>query len=134
MLPLILLLLPVLGYGHALNYTLSDGSVIGNGTLDKSTSSLLIDVNSTKSGLLALEVPRDMLDTNSSFLVLDDGKIVDYQEQDNTIYRNIIIPYDANSERITITGTHASPEYSTLGLVVASVFIITCVLSRWATK
>lgn len=111
MLPLfIFAILAVSGYGN-IDYSMTDhGNAIG-AILDQSTNTLEIDVSAPTNGLLAISIPRAMLDTNSTFLVLNDGNFTTYQEHDNATIRDIIIPYMAQDERITITGTHSAPEF-----------------------
>ncbi|MDE1814396.1 MAG: hypothetical protein KGI05_07010 [Thaumarchaeota archaeon] len=118
MLPVILFaILAVSGYGN-INYTMTDFGNATGAILDQSTNTLEIDVSAPNNGLLALEIPRAMLDTNSTFLVLNDGNMTTYQEHDNGNFRDIIIPYMAQDERITITGTHSAPEFPIAGLLL----------------
>lgn len=127
MLPLfIFALLAVTGYGHSLNYTMTDNGIATGAILDQSTNTLEIDVSAPQNGLLAIEIPRNMLDTNSTFLVLNDGNLTTYKESDSSLARTILIPYMAQDERITITGTHSAPEFPAL-LILGGIFAgVTC--------
>jgi|SRR5690348_7795203 len=124
MLPLfIFAILAVSGYGNV-DYSMTDHGNATGAILDQSTNTLEIDVSAPNNGLLAISIPRAMLDTNSTFLVLNDGNMTTYTEHDSATSRDIIIPYMAQDERITITGTHSAPEFHTanmlLGLGVGS--------------
>ncbi|MDE1828603.1 MAG: hypothetical protein KGH65_05585 [Candidatus Micrarchaeota archaeon] len=130
MFPLIIFaLLAVSGYGHDLNYSMTDNGNATGAILDKNTNTLLIDVSAPHSGLLAIELPRNMIDTNSTFLILNDGNMTTYKDILSTNYNVLVIPYQAGDERITITGTYSAPEFMP-ALVMTSIISMVILLGR----
>lgn len=132
MFPLLVLflVLSVSGYSGTVNYAINGGT-IQNATLDHTDNSLLIDLSATSpSGQLAIELPKTMINTNSTFLVLDQGYLVDNIQLGNSqCCNNIVIPFSQGDQRLVITGTTSAPDMTTgITIGVLIVALITSII------
>ncbi len=117
------------GQSFDLNYTITGGQV-ENVVLDKQNIALEIQINSTDSGMLHLQIPRLLLDSkkpsnaDESFLVfINDDEITSFQQTSSDYnYRVLDIPFVTGDSKIEIIGTTVIPEFeniSSLILVIA---------------
>lgn len=116
MIPFFLFLVLSVG-GHSFDYNMIGGSIT-NATIDNSTSSLLLHISATQNGVLALQLPRTLIDSRENgsdvpYLVVEDGMINDnVKENDSSASRDLVIPFNATDQKIVIIGTYAAPEFS----------------------
>lgn len=117
------------GQNFDLNYTITGGQVKSM-TIDQSDISLVVQIDSTSSGMLHLQVPRLLLDSkkpgnaDEPFLVfVNDDEITSFQEGASDYnFRYLDIPIVNGDSKIEIIGTVVVPEFgniSSLMLVLA---------------
>lgn len=129
------------GQNFDLNYTITGGQVKSI-VIDPSDISLVVQIDSTNSGMIHLQVPRLLLDAkkpgnvDESFLVfIHDAEITTFHEGASDYgYRYLDIPIVSGDSKIEIIGTVVVPEFeniSSLVLVLAvGLVTIFTVLSR----
>ena len=120
---------------------LQTNAVISNGNLtsvhfdkNSSTMTLLMETSSTNIGQLTLTLPRSLMDakmnsTDTSFIVMVDGKQTNYNETETSSKRILIIDIPAKAKEVDVKGTQSIPEfgptsYLILLITLASIFII----------
>lgn len=121
------------GQNFDLNYTITGGQVKSM-VIDPSDISLVVQIDSTNSGMIHLQVPRLLLDAkkpsnvDESFLVfVNDYEITSFHEGTSDYgYRYLDIPIVNGDSKIEIIGTVIVPEFenvSSLVLVLAVGFV-----------
>ena len=117
------------GQNFDLNYTITGGQVKSI-IIDPSDISLVVQIDSTNSGLIHLQIPRLLLDSkkpgnaDEPFLVfVNDDEITSFQEGASDYnFRYLDIPIVNGDSKIEIIGTVVIPEFgnvSSLMLVLA---------------
>jgi predicted secreted protein with PEFG-CTERM motif len=111
----------------------SDVGEISRGKIDKSSNSLLMNLNATKTGSLEILLPRNLIDAkldgeDEAFYVIVDGKEIFAVEGLSTEKeRNLKIPVLANAQEINIVGTYVVPEFGMMGILVL-IIAISCII------
>jgi PGF-pre-PGF domain-containing protein/predicted secreted protein with PEFG-CTERM motif len=95
---------------------------------DGKGKSLVMPIQATQDGLLTLILPRSVVDAKKGdmdvpFIVLQDGKEMDYYEQTNSTHRTLTIHFTKGTEEIEIIGTHVIPEFPLGVLIILAVLI-----------
>ena len=95
----------------------------------RESNSVLIDVESTGSGLLVITLPREAIDAtidgnDEDFFVLVDDEDVDYKETKTNTDRTLSIELPEGTEQIEIIGTFAVPEFGVIATVVLAAAIM----------
>ncbi|CUR52336.1 conserved exported protein of unknown function [Nitrosotalea devaniterrae] len=122
------------GQNFDLNYTITGGQVKSM-VIDTSDISLVVQIDSTNSGMLHLQVPRLLLDAkkpgnaDESFLVfVDDNEITSFHEGTSDYgYRYLDIPITNGDSRVEIIGTVVVPEFENISslILVLAVGLVT---------
>lgn len=116
---------PSSGQNFDLNYTITGGQV-ENMALDKQNIALVVQINSTDSGMLHLQIPRLLLDSkkpsnaDESFLVFINGdEITSFQQTGSDYnYRILDIPIVTGDSKIEIIGTNVIPEFENISNLI----------------
>ncbi|MDE1876426.1 MAG: PEFG-CTERM sorting domain-containing protein [Thaumarchaeota archaeon] len=116
---------PSSGQNFDLNYTITGGQV-ENMALDKQNIALVVQINSTDSGMLHLQIPRLLLDSkkpsnaDESFLVFINGdEITSFQQTGSDYnYRILDIPIVTGDSKIEIIGTNVIPEFENISSLI----------------
>jgi len=127
--------LNVTGYEKPVCYTINNGLITSNGTTDNSTNSLIIPIDAKDDGQLTIELPRELIDAkiddvDKDFLVLVNGKVVDFDETTSSVERTLVIPFTPDAKEIKIIGTNVIPEFGImatmiLGMALFSIIALT---------
>ncbi|HJW20467.1 MAG TPA: PEFG-CTERM sorting domain-containing protein [Candidatus Nitrosotalea sp.] len=122
------------GQNFDLNYTITGGQVESM-ALDKQDIALVVQINSTDSGMLHLQIPRLLLDSkkpsnaDESFLVFINGdEITSFQQTSSDYnYRVLDIPIVTGDSKIEIIGTTVIPEFENISslILVLAVGLVT---------
>src|SRR5574340_1445439 len=107
------------GQNFDLNYTITGGQV-NSMVIDPSDISLVVQIDSTNSGMIHLQIPRLLLDSkkpgnaDESFLVfVNDDEITSFHEGTSDYgYRYLDIPIVNGDSKIEIIGTTVIPEFA----------------------
>ena len=128
--------LTVEGQTHPIEYMITGGSV-ENMTIHGENQTLGITLNSMSNGTLALRLPREVIDSQTTegsdadFAAFIDN--AEYQEpgeiEPAADTRTLLIGFPAGSGSIDVIGTSAIPEFSTIAVVVLAVAIIGIIIA-----
>lgn len=113
------------GQNFDLNYTITGGQVKSI-IIDPSDISLVVQIDSTNSGLIHLQIPRLLLDSkkpgnaDESFLVfVNDDEITSFHEGESDYgYRYLDIPIVNGDSKIEIIGTTVIPEFANISNLI----------------
>lgn len=113
------------GQNFDLNYTITGGQV-NSMTIDPSDISLVVQIDSTNSGMIHLQIPRLLLDSkkpgnaDESFLVfVNDDEITSFHEGTSDYgYRYLDIPIVNGDSKIEIIGTTVIPEFANISNLI----------------
>jgi predicted secreted protein with PEFG-CTERM motif len=117
---------------YCIDYSIDGGTVSGI-TLNTASKTLAVKIQADNDGQITLSIPRSVLDaksgTNDSvFAVLIDGnEVQDFTDSSTTDTRNIIIPFEAGSEKIEIIGTQIVPEFGPIAALVLAIAIVSII-------
>ncbi|MGI0065222.1 MAG: hypothetical protein ACREA5_05060 [Nitrosotalea sp.] len=113
------------GQNFDLNYTITGGQVKSI-VIDPHDLALVVQIDTTNSGMLHLQIPRLLLDakkssnTDESFLVfVDDYEITSFKETSSDyVYRVLDIPIANGDSKIEIIGTTVIPEFENISSLI----------------
>lgn len=113
------------GQNFDLNYTITGGQV-NSMVIDPSDISLVVQIDSTNSGMIHLQIPRLLLDSkkpgnaDESFLVfVNDDEITSFHEGTSDYgYRYLDIPIVNGDSKIEIIGTTVIPEFANISNLI----------------
>ena len=114
---------------YSLNYRITgSGNKLNSGSLEKDSSTLLLNISSPSHGTLTIELPRNIIDSNrqgtnhdQNYVVFEDSQYVPVtQLKNNTQSRTLAIDFDKGSLQIEVAGTHAVPEF---GAIISAVIL-----------
>lgn len=113
------------GQNFDLNYTITGGQV-NSMVIDPSDISLVVQIDSTNSGMIHLQIPRLLLDSkkpgnaDESFLVfVNDDEITSFHEGASDYgYRYLDIPIVNGDSKIEIIGTTVIPEFANISNLI----------------
>lgn len=112
------------------NYTISGGTV-KTMTVDAQSLSVIVSINSTSNGNIALQLPRTLIDSKTSsgqddaFIVIIDGAdIKPLSDSGDSNFRNINIQFLQGDQDIEIIGTQIVPEFGPIAMAVFAISIL----------
>jgi len=117
---------------HCIDFSIDGGTVLG-ATLNAASKTLVVNMQADNDGQLALNITRSVLDAKSgtndnSFVVLIDGEEVQtFTDSPTADTRNLMIPFQAGSEKIEIIGTQIVPEFGPIAALVLAIAIISII-------
>lgn len=112
---------------YCIPFEISDGFVTSaKGKLNSDTKTITLDIKGQNIKSITLDIPRYILDsksdtgTDSTFTVISNGKIVDYQElEGDSDSRQIKLNHSINGKStFEIVGTHIIPEFGSVALLI----------------
>jgi hypothetical protein len=114
---------------YPLNYRITgSGNKVNSVSLEKDSSTLLLNISSPSHGTLIIELPRNIIDSkrqgtnhDQNYVVFEDSQYVPVtQLKNNTQSRTLAIDFDKGSLQIEVAGTHAVPEF---GAIISAVIL-----------
>ncbi len=117
---------------YCIDYSITGGTATG-ATLDTSSKTLAVNIQSTTDGQVILKIPRSVLDAKAgvnddSFFVLVDGEQKDsFTDTPSADTRTLTIPFAAGAEKIEIIGTQIVPEFGPIAALVLAIAIISII-------
>ncbi len=128
-------MIPVYNTTSTIAYEITGGQISGIG-VNPGTFSLNINLRDNNPGIISVTIPRDMVDakkvdgTDDTYIVTSDGTISDFNETKTETYRTLSISFPANTEKISIYGTTAVPEFPIALIAFLISFIPVIMLSK----
>ena len=117
----------------SVNYTINDG-MVKDMTIDPQSISLIVSLNSTSDGSIALLIPRSLIDSKTSngqddaFIILIDGAEVKPQgEETSNNFRTLTIQFLQGDQDVEIIGTQIVPEFGPIAALVLAIAIISII-------
>ena len=132
-------MIPVLNTTSVISYEITGGQILGIG-VNPETFSLNINLKDDSPGTLSVMIPRDMVDakkldgTDDTYIVTNDKNIAKFNETKTGVYRTLLISFPANTNKISIYGTTAVPEFPIAMIAFLISFILVIMFSRRIMK
>ncbi|WP_394352550.1 fibronectin type III domain-containing protein [Candidatus Nitrosotalea sp. FS] len=132
-------MIPVFNTTSTIAYDITGGQILGIG-VNPGTFSLNINLKSDNPGTVSVTIPRDMVDskkrdgTDDTFIVTSNGMISEFNETKTGAYRILSISFPAHTDKISIYGTTAVPEFPIALIAFLVAFIPVIMLSRRIVK
>jgi predicted secreted protein with PEFG-CTERM motif len=123
----------VSGTEFMVNYKITGGT-IKSIMPDKTSKSLIIEIDSFADGALTITLPRGLIDslkgdgTDDEFFVLVDGEEREFGETKTAMDRTLTIEFEAGAEMIEIIGTFVIPEFCAIAAMILAVAIISIIV------
>lgn len=119
------------GQPYAVSYTIT-GAAINSMVINRHETLLVISINSTNDGTLAIDLPRTLIDAKNGladdqFIVLVDDTYTTFHESKTSTDRTLSISFTSGTQRIEIIGTQVLPEFGSLSSVVLAVSFLSIV-------
>ncbi|TLX81495.1 MAG: PEFG-CTERM sorting domain-containing protein [Thaumarchaeota archaeon] len=118
----------------SVNYTIN-GGIVKDMTIDPQSISLIVSLNSTSDGSIALLIPRSLIDAKTSngqddaFIILIDGAEVKPQgEETSNNFRTLTIQFLQGDQDVEIIGTQIVPEFGPIAALVLAIAIISIIV------
>ncbi len=117
---------------YCIDYSITGGTATG-ATLDQSSKTLSVSIQSTTDGQITLNIPRSVLDAKAgvkdgSFFVLVDGEEKDsFTDTSSADTRTLTIPFMAGAEKIEIIGTQIVPEFGPIAALVLAIAVVSII-------
>ena len=115
-----------------INYTI-DGGVITSFFANGDENSLVLYVKATDDGILNISLHEDIIkpfDDGTYFVTVNSEEIQDFEQ----IVNQLSIPFNADTEKITIFGGWAIPEFGTIAIMILVVAIVSIIALSAKTK
>lgn len=114
-----------------LNHKISGGKIT-NMIADGNSNSVIIELDSTEAGQVAITLPREIIDSKAGsndddFFVVVDNEESSFEETKTTTARTLTIDFPAGTEKIEIIGTFAIPEFGSIAVLIFSVAILSII-------
>jgi len=128
-------MIPVYNTTSTIAYEITGGQISGIG-VNPGTFSLNINLRDSNPGTISVTIPRDMVDakkvdgTDDTYIVTRDGTISNFNETKTETYRTLSISFPANTDKISIYGTTAVPEFPIALIAFLISFIPVIMLSK----
>jgi len=128
-------MIPVFNTTSTIAYEITGGQILGIG-VNPGTFSLNINLKNDNPGTISVTIPRDMVDskkrdgTDDTFIVTSDGTISEFNETKTGSYRMLSISFPVNTDKISIYGTTAVPEFPIALIAFLVSFIPVIMLSK----
>jgi len=124
--------------GQCIPYSISGGTV-SNARINVGTTSLIVNIQTTDSGEIVLDLPRAVIDSkrgtsDDQFFVLVDGEETSFDETKTSSSRSLTIGFPAGAEEIEVIGTFAIPEFGTIAALILAVAIISIIAISTKTR
>ena len=121
----------VQGTDIELTYAIS-GGVINQVFPDTEAKSLIVQIDSISNGILAIKIPREVLDAkfgdeDDDFFVILDGLEINFDETKTGNERTITIEFPEGTEEIEIIGTSVVPEFGAIAVLILIVSIFSVI-------
>jgi len=115
-----------------INYTI-DGAVITSFFANGDENSLVIYIEATDDGILNISLHEDIIkpfDDGTYFVTVNSEESQDFEQTVN----QLSIPFNADTEKITIFGGWAIPEFGTIAIMILVVAIVSIIALSAKTK
>ena len=115
-----------------INYTI-DGGVITSFFANGDENSLVLYVKATDDGILNISLHEDIIkpfDDGTYFVTVNNEESQDFEQTVN----QLSIPFHADTEKITIFGGWAIPEFGTIAIMILVVAIVSIIALSAKTK
>ena len=115
-----------------INYTI-DGAVITSFFANGDENSLVLYVKATDDGILNISLHEDIIkpfDDGTYFVTVNSEESQDFEQTVN----QLSIPFNADTEKITIFGGWAIPEFGTIAIMILVVAIVSIIALSAKTK
>jgi len=115
-----------------INYTI-DGGVITSFFANGDENSLVLYVEANDDGILNISLHEDIIkpfDDGTYFVTVNDEESQDFEQNVN----QLSIPFTADTEKITIFGGWAIPEFGTIAIMILVVAIVSIIALSAKTK
>ena len=115
-----------------INYTI-DGAVITSFFANGDENSLVLYVEATDDGILNISLHEDIIkpfDDGTYFVTVNSEESQDFEQTVN----QLSIPFSADTEKITIFGGWAIPEFGTIAIMILVVAIVSIIALSAKTK
>jgi predicted secreted protein with PEFG-CTERM motif len=122
--------------GHCIPYTISGAGVTG-ARLNVESTSLVINLLTDSDGMITLDIPRSVLDTDTAdepLFVIVDGEEADSEELVTSTTRRVTIMFPEGAEEIEIIGTFVIPEFGAIAALILAVAIISIIAVSAKTR
>jgi len=122
--------------GHCIPYTISGAGVTG-ARLNVESTSLIINLLTSSDGMITLDIPRSVLDTDTDaepLFVIIDGEEADSEELVTSTTRRVTIMFPEGAEEIEIIGTFVIPEFGAIAALILAVAIISIIAVSAKTR
>ena len=132
-------MIPVFNTTSTIVYDITGGQILGIG-VNPGTFSLNINLKSDNPGTVSVTIPRDMVDakkqdgTDDTFIVTSDGMLSEFNETKTGSYRMLSIAFPTHTDKISIYGTTAVPEFPIALIAFLFAFIPVIMLSKRIVK
>ena len=115
-----------------INYTI-DGAVITSFFANGDENSIVLYVEATDDGILNISLHEDIIkpfDDGTYFVTVNSEESQDFEQNVN----QLSIPFNADTEKITIFGGWAIPEFGTIAIMILVVAIVSIIALSAKTK
>ena len=115
-----------------INYTI-DGGVITSFFANGDENSIVLYVKATDDGILNISLHEDIIkpfDDGTYFVTVNSEESQDFEQ----IVNELSIPFNADTEKITIFGGWAIPEFGTIAIMILVVAIVSIIALSAKTK
>ena len=115
-----------------INYTI-DGGVITSFFANGDENSIVLYVKATDDGILNISLHEDIIkpfDDGTYFVTVNSEESQDFEQ----IVNELSIPFNADTEKITIFGGWAIPEFGTIAIMILIVAIVSIIALSAKTK
>jgi predicted secreted protein with PEFG-CTERM motif len=115
-----------------INYTL-DGGVVTSFFANGDENSIVLYIKATDDGVLEITLHEDIIkpfDDGTFFVTLNGEESQDFEQNGN----QLSIPFSADTEKITIFGGWAIPEFGTIAIMILVVAIVSIIALSAKTK
>jgi hypothetical protein len=101
-----------------------DGVIVNSLSSDINTTSLIINITASDSGVLQITIPKTIIDSTYNndddvFYIIIDGEEIEFKETITKNHRTLEIPYTKQSQQIEIIGTDIIDDLETIGTDLA---------------
>ena len=110
-----------------------DGGVITSFFVNGDENSLVLYIEATDDGILDISLHEDIIkpfDDGTYFVTVNDEESQDFEQNVN----QLSIPFNADTEKITIFGGWAIPEFGTIAIMILVVAIVSIIALSAKTK
>jgi len=115
-----------------INYTI-DGAVITSFFANGDENSIVLYIKATDDGILNISLHEDIIkpfDDGTYFVTVNSEESQDFEQNAN----QLSIPFNADTEKITIFGGWAIPEFGTIAIMILVVAIVSIIALSAKTK